>query len=204
MDNREVNTITEMHQFIEKYNFATLVTYENDEFYITHVPVMLDRTQGPYGTIMGHMAKMNSHLNAFDCNNNTVCIFKGPHAYISPTWYKSSPNVPTWNYAVVHVYGKPNLISKDQLSLDLTKMVEHHESMPGINSNYIISDEYKNRLMDHIVGFRIEILKIEHKFKLGQNKNANDQEGMLNGLREQNTYETMNFLDFCESYLKSK
>src|SRR5438552_19136814 len=85
--------IEKNHQYIEKYNFASIISHQNDEFFITHVPVMLDRNQGPYGTIIGHMAKINSQLNTFNCENNTVCIFKGPHSYISPNWYRSTPNV---------------------------------------------------------------------------------------------------------------
>lgn len=202
MYNLEEMSIEQLHNFIEKYNFASLINQNNGDFFVTHIPVMLDRHQGDYGTIIGHMAKVNSNFKMFDINHNSLCIFQGPHSYISPTWYRSSPNVPTWNYAVVHAYGKPTLVSKEQLSDDLTQMVNYNESKYDINTSYNISDDYKNRLIDHIVGFRMEILRIEHRFKLGQNKNPKDQEGILHGLREQNTFESLSFLDFCVPYLK--
>lgn len=191
-----------LYQFMEKFNFATLVSHENGEFFVSHIPVILERGQGSHGTLVGHMAKTNPHLKVFDSKNNSTCIFHGPHSYISPTWYKSSPNVPTWNYAVVHVYGKPIIVSKEQLSEDLAKMLSYHESIVDKNSNYIIPDDYKNRLMEHIVGFRIEILRIENRFKLGQHKNFKDQEGVLNGLRKQNSYESLSLSDFYESFFR--
>src|SRR3984885_15550110 len=84
-------------QFIEKFNFATLVSH-NKVFHVTHIPLFLERSQGHYGTLTGHISKNNPHLKDFDGSHETLCIFNGPHAYISPTWYSSSPNVPTWNY----------------------------------------------------------------------------------------------------------
>jgi len=125
------------------------------------------------------VAKQNPHSKEFDGIKKALFIFHGPHAYVSPSWYTSSPSVPTWNYAVIHAHGNPIQVSNEQLASDLSQMVVQHER----DSNYVIPDDYKLKLMDHIVGFSMEIIKIESAFKLGQNRSQEDQDGMLAGLQ---------------------
>ncbi len=170
--------LTQLQQFIEQYNFATLISQENGNMLVSHVPIILYRDLGEYGTLAWHVAKQNPHAKSFDGNENALLIFHGPHSYISPQWYKSYPNVPTWNYAVVRAYGNPQEITNDDLINDLTQMVMQQEK----NSNYVIPNDYMLKLMNHIVGFRMQITKIENIFKLGQNRNQEDQEGMILGL----------------------
>lgn len=195
----ENKNIDQLHQFMEKFNFATLVS-NSDKPQISHVPVMLDRTQGEFGTLIWHVAKINSHATVLDGNKNSLFIFHGPHAYISPAWYKTVPNVPTWNYAVVHAFGTPERVNKTQLSQDLTQLVNYHESLLNQKENYIIPDSYKEKLLEHIEGFRMEIKKIEGKFKLGQNRSVDDRNGMINGLRNQNNDEAQVLADFIQSF----
>lgn len=179
----ENKNIPELHQFIEKYNFATLITYNENGINVSHIPVILNKTQGQFGTLIWHLAKMNDHCKALNEKIQTLCIFHGPHSYISPAWYKTSPNVPTWNYAVVHAHGTPAKVSKEQLSTDLEKLVSHHEALS--NTHYRIPDNHKTKLLEHIDGFHMEITKIEGKFKLGQNRSTEDQKNMLNELLNQ-------------------
>jgi transcriptional regulator len=65
------------------------------------------RTRGEARCLVGHVACANHQWRAFDGTAEALAVFHGPHAYVSPTWYATSPAVPTWNYAVVHAYGKP-------------------------------------------------------------------------------------------------
>lgn len=173
--------LTELHQFIEQFNFATLISHNNGELDISYVPVTLNPHEGLHGTLSFHLGKQNPHSEKLHDNKNTVCIFHGPHAYISPRWYKSSPNVPTWNYAVVHAHGNPQQIHSEQLAEDLAQMVKQHEG----DSNYIIPEDYQLKLMGRIIGFRMQITKIENIFKLGQNRSKADQDGMREGLYNQ-------------------
>lgn len=194
----ENNNIEQLHQFIERFNFATLVSHHDGELQVTHVPVMLNRKQGKYGALAWHMAKLNPHAKVLEDVKNTLCVFRGPHAYISPSWHEKTPDVPTWNYAAVHVHGVPVLISKEQLSSDLSIMVRHHEGLLN-NPDYIVPDEYKNKLMNYAVGFHMEISRIEGKFKFSQNRSLKHQEEMLQGLRKQNTPEALALADFVQS-----
>ncbi|MDR3478265.1 MAG: FMN-binding negative transcriptional regulator [Gammaproteobacteria bacterium] len=175
----KITDINQLHQFIEQFNFATLISHVNGKLNVSHIPVMLNRNENTHGMLAWHLAKQNPHARELDGSENALFIFHGPHAYVSPNWYKSSPSVPTWNYAVVHAYGNPKQASHEQLESDLSQMVMQHEG----DSHYSIPDDYQRKLMDHIVGFRMEITKIEGIFKLGQNRSQEDQSGMLAGLQ---------------------
>ena len=95
-----------LESFIERYDFATLITGSATGLVASHIPLMLRRSVGN-AFLIGHVARANSQWEHFDGNTEALAIFHGPHAYVSPTWYTTSPAVPTWNYAAVHVYGKP-------------------------------------------------------------------------------------------------
>lgn len=181
----ENKNINELHSFIEEYNFGTLLVINNNEIEVSHVPVMLDRNKGEFGLLYWHLAKNNSQTSLLNGKNTVLFIFQGPHAYISPSWYKTSPNVPTWNYTVVHVHGIPKKINHSQLSDDLDKFVNHHESISDTNNKYQIPENYKLKLIEHIEGFHMEITKLDGKFKLGQNRGIEDQQNMLDELLNQ-------------------
>jgi len=194
----KITDINQLHKFIEQFNFATLVSHDNEELNVSHIPVILNRKQGTQGTLVWHVAKQNPHSRSFDGTKNALFIFHGPHAYISPGWYKSSPSVPTWNYAVIRAYGNPTQVSNEQLASDLSQMVAQHEE----NSNYIIPDDYKLKLIDHIVGFSMEIMRIESTFKLGQNRSQEDRNGMLAGLQSNSAGSAL--AEFIQSIQKSQ
>src|SRR5918912_1382727 len=94
-----------LHAHIRDHSFGTLVSQLNGELCATHLPFLLDETSGPNGTLRGHMARANPHWRAFQPGVESLVIFPGPHAYISPGWYASEQSVPTWNYTTVHAYG---------------------------------------------------------------------------------------------------
>ena len=96
--------------FIERYDFSTIVTSSaSDGMVATHVPVLVKR-DGDRVVLQGHVARANEHWRSFDGRTQALAIFHGPHGYVSPTWYAGGDNVPTWNYAVVHAYGRPRLL----------------------------------------------------------------------------------------------
>jgi transcriptional regulator len=169
-----------LYQFIERYGFATLVSTRDGVPFASHVPLLLDRA-GP--TLLGHLARANPHWEAFADGAESLAIFHGPHAYVSPSWYATAPAVPTWNYAVVHAYGTPRLLTPDRTREVVDSAVrKYEESRPAPWPN-ALPDEFRARLLAAIVGFEMPISRMEGKFKLGQNRPAADQAGMLDGLR---------------------
>jgi len=128
-----------------------------------------------------------------------MVIFTGPHAYISPNWYANSLAVPTWNYVTVHVYGTPRIIEPGAgLEAILDATVKKHEA--GLPEPWTpdLPDEMKAKLQQAIVGFEIEITRIEGKFKLGQNRSPEDQRKMLQILQDSGNAESLRLAAIME------
>ncbi|HXW83581.1 MAG TPA: FMN-binding negative transcriptional regulator [Candidatus Binataceae bacterium] len=179
----EMSELAALHDFIERYSFATLVSDLDGQPFATHLPLVLDRG-GRFGALLGHVARANPHWRA--SGGESLAIFLGPHSYVSPSWYATSPAVPTWNYAAVHVYGRLRVIDDVAwVSGLLDRLIAIYESSTPSPWSGVLPSEFKSRLIGAIVGFRIEIDRIEAKFKLGQNRSLDDQAGMLRNLEEQ-------------------
>src|SRR4051812_43735117 len=174
--------------FIRRYAFATLVTSSSGGLIASHIPIMLRRNEGS-GSLIGHVARANDHWRELGGSQDSLAIFHGPHAYVSPTWYATSPAVPTWNYAVVHVYGKPAASEDcDFTKAALADLVEQYESTRSIpwRTEDLAPDVF-DKLASAIVAFAMPVERTEGKFKLGQNRSREDRGGMLAGPEREGT-----------------
>ena len=104
-----VEDLAELQDFMEQFNFATLVTQRDGDLTASHIPFLLDRSVEPYGVLRAHVAIRNPQLRDLRSGSPALVIFQGPHSYISPSWYVKPENVPTWNYTAVHAYGVPKI-----------------------------------------------------------------------------------------------
>ena len=172
-----------LHEFINRNSFATLVSTVDGKAFATHLPLLFERARSAHGTLLGHVARANPHWHAFDGRQEALAIFQGPHAYVSPSWYATSPAVPTWNYTAVHVYGVPQVIDDDRAFSDLLdRLIAFYEAgmprpWPGV-----LPADFRANLMRGIVGFTMEIERIEGKFKLSQNRSHEDQRRVVERL----------------------
>lgn len=175
-----------LHDFIEQNSFGLLVTQLDGEPFATHLPFLIERTAGAQGTLVCHVARANPQWREAD-GKTALAIFSGPHAYISPTWYEAEQVVPTWNYAAVHVYGTMQVIKDEsELRTIVQGMVQVYErSMPQPWS-FDGSSTFAARLLAQIVGFRIEIARIEGKFKLNQNHPVERRRKVVQALQQRN------------------
>jgi transcriptional regulator len=172
-----------LHEFIERNSFGLLVSQHNGSLFATHLPFLLDRSLGPYGTLLGHVARANPQWKQIS-GQRVLAVFSGPHAYISPTWYEAENVVPTWNYMAVHAYGQVRIVG-DQDLLDIVRhLVELHEGSMPRPWSLGESNAYLERGLKQIVGFRIEIDRIEGKWKLNQNHPAEHREKVIRALDE--------------------
>jgi transcriptional regulator len=173
-----------LHDFMEEHPFVEFVT-STPSIRITHVPVLLDRTSGEYGRIFGHISRQNPQRQAIDGRHPAVAVFRGPHGYISPTWFAKKDGVPTWNFAVVHASGRPRAIAdKNALREMLGRLIDSCEKDGG--SGYDLSklpEAYVASLMEGIIGFEMPVESLEGKFKLGQSWSPADKEAVLQHLR---------------------
>lgn len=170
-----------LHGLIQANSFGSLVSQLNGELFATHIPFLLDAENGPSGTLRGHMARANPHWHAFTGAESLV-IFQGQHAYISPAWYITQEAVPTWNYAVVHAYGAPKVIDDPRAVRDVLEQTVSTFDTEGW-STARVDDAYINNLAKAIVAFEMPISRLEGKRKLGQNRPAEDARGAARALR---------------------
>ena len=181
-----VDDLPALHAFMQAHNFATLVTVDpaNGTPFATHLPVLLEAERGSLGTIVAHMARANPQWQHFTPDGEVLLIFQGPHAYVSPTWYKSDFGVPTWNYMAVHVYGKVQLVQEtSSLMAMLDKLVAQHEDRRPQPYTPQWADKRTVNLVRAIVGFELTITRVEGKYKLSQNRTKDDQLGAIAGLQ---------------------
>ncbi len=177
--------ISRLHTFMEAYSFATLVTQHESIPFATHLPFLLDAERGPNGILLAHMARANPQWHDFASAQEVLVIFQGPHTYISPSWYEVELSVPTWNYAVVHAYGLPHLIEDGEELYKLLKtLIQTHEANFEKQWPFQLPDDYLQKMMRGIVGFEIEITRLEGKFKLSQNRTETERENVIAALQE--------------------
>ena len=177
----DLNTL---HKLMREYSFATLITQHEGVPFATHLPFILDAQQGPNGILLAHMARANPQWHDFVSEQEVLVIFQGPHAYVSPSWYEVELSVPTWNYAVVHAYGIPRLLEDNEELYKLLKiLIETHEAQFENPWPFQLPDDYLQKMMRGIVGFEIEITRLEGKFKLSQNRTEAERENVIAALQ---------------------
>jgi len=172
-----------INAFIHAYGFAAIITQENGALQASHLPVLLDEERGDQGVLRSHMARANEQWKQFHAEQEILCIFQGPHAYISPSFYVMQHTVPTWNYAAIHVYGRPEIVGDAELKQIVRDTTYKYESGRAAPWSIPLSDSEMEAMCKAIVGFKIEISRVEAKFKLGQNRSAEDRAGMLEALQ---------------------
>ena len=165
---------------VEAHAFGLLVSRSGGRLVATHAPLVLER--GPEGEheLLGHVARANPQWRDLP-GQEILCVFQGPHAHISPTWYASAPAVPTWDYVAAHVYGRAGLIEDEAEALAvlgrLTRTFEGDawrlEDQP---------ERFRASMMKGLVAFRVRDLQIEGSLKLSQNRSAADRAGVIEGL----------------------
>jgi transcriptional regulator len=193
-----------LYAFMRAHNFATLVTQHDGHLTATSIPFMVDSERG---VLKAHLARANDQWKYFDGSESLV-IFQGAHAYISPTWYEEHPSVPTWNYMAVHVYGAPTIIDDDTtIRAMLRELVHNHEHGRDPEWTMALPEDYLQKMMKSIVVFEIPIGRIEGKFKMSQNRAEVDQASVMAHLSassdplDQQTADVMRSLQKADSPL---
>lgn len=180
--------LASLHGQIEATRLATLVTFDETGLQASHIPLLLEPTQGSQGTLYGHLAKANPQWKALATGAEALLIFQGPDAYISPSFYAAKAEhgkvVPTWNYLAVHAYGRADVFTDPERLLQIvTGLTDKHEASRA--EPWAVSDapaDYIEKMLNGIVGFAIPIERLEGKRKLNQNRSAEDIAGVSKGL----------------------
>jgi len=186
----ESNELATLHADIHRSGLATLVSVTGNGLVATHLPLLLDETQGPYGTLSGHVSLANSQWRESSGPVEALAIFLGVDAYVSPSWYPAKQEtgrvVPTWNYAAIHAYGCPVFFQDaERLRALVDRLTDKHEAQferpwktTDAPPNYIDSQ------LKAIVGFEMQITRLEGKLKFNQNRSAEDRQGVIHALQK--------------------
>lgn len=177
-----------LHDAIRTYGFGTLVTAGDEGLEASHLPLLLETAPAPFGTIMGHLARANPQWQRVKPGTEALAIFLGPNTYITPSWYptkqQSGKVVPTWNYLAIHAYGTLSFFDDaDELRAHVSKMTDTHEGPR--DAPWALSDapaSFVDQMLRAIIGFRLHITRLEGKWKMSQNRPAQDVSGVLDGL----------------------
>jgi transcriptional regulator len=178
-----------LHALIREYPLAALVAHGAAGLQAQHLPLLLDPEPAPFGTLRGHVARANPFWRELDPDGEVLALFRGPQAYVSPSWYPSKRAggraVPTWNYAAVHARGPLRLErSAPWLRAHLERLVAAHEA--GFAEPWRISDapaDFIEGLLGGIVGLELPIRELSGQWKMSQNRAEADRAGVAEGLR---------------------
>jgi len=187
-DHHRVDDLSLMHALMRARPLVALVSGGAEGLYATHLPTVL-KDDGPYGVVEFHLARANPHWKYLAEPNEALMIFQGPAVYITPNWYPSKAEhakvVPTWNYAVVHAYGRPEVMQDTDWIrrhvAELTAQQERNEAEPWALTD--APETYIEMMLRGIIGFRLAITRLEGKWKMSQNRDMKDRDGVVRGLR---------------------
>lgn len=169
-----------LRAFLESHSFGALIA-PGDPPEVAHVPFALIRERD---ALWGHVARANPVWRLFDGRSFTA-VFQGPHGYISPRFYVSKQQVPTWNYAVVHVRGAPRVLERDDdVQAVLSRLTSQNEGLPEAWSTGQLDPAFYADLRRAIVAFELPMTEVVGKFKLSQNREPQDREGVIKALTE--------------------
>ncbi|MGJ3259688.1 MAG: FMN-binding negative transcriptional regulator [Rhodospirillales bacterium] len=169
-------------EIVADHAFGVLMTFpgvEDADADISHLPMLWTG-----GRLIGHVARANPHGARFDGASPSVAVFMGPHAYISPNWYAHDGLVPTWNYAAVHLHGKPHAVEDEAGAVGIldTLVAAFENDATGNWSTADLPDGVLSRQVKGIVAFEMPVERIETKVKMSQNRKPDDIEGVISAL----------------------
>lgn len=167
--------------FIRQHNFGCLVTHHQDEWHASHLMFMISGENNSI-SIVSHLAKDNPQRQHVEQGAEGTVTFTGAHTYISPKNYSTPVSVPTWNYMAVYAYGKCELLPDESKMELLSKLVAYHEKAYFEGAFKKLPDSYMERMLPQLTAFRFRISRIEHRFKLSQEKPEADRQRIMDQL----------------------
>lgn len=171
----------EMILFMRAHPFALIVNNGALVPQATHLPFACDERDGRL-FLLSHFARGNPQWQSLKEGSEALVIFQGPHAYISPAHYEHRQNVPTWNFVAVHARGMIRLLHEEKHARTvLEKMIAAYE--PAYREQFDgLSGDYISGMIKGIVAFELDVLQLEGKYKLSQNKTEREQQNIIDSL----------------------
>ncbi|WP_119696360.1 FMN-binding negative transcriptional regulator [Microbacterium halotolerans] len=189
--------VERIRELVEQNPWATIVSSVPERgLVVSHYPVLLDDDAEGL-VLLSHVGRPDERLHELGAHECVVIVY-GPQGYVSPGWYGSSPAVPTWNFAVAHLYGTPEILDDDENLRVLERLVSHFESPmpePFLMNRTLENADYAARIVHGTVGFRMRVERFEAKEKMSQDKSPEAVERVIDALRRQGPYRNPELAD---------
>jgi transcriptional regulator len=159
---------------IEAHPWGTMASATPDGIVVSHYPFLIEESTPDELVLVSHVGRPDEQQHRLG-ESEIVVVFSGPSGYISPSWYGVDRAVPTWNFATVHAYGVPEILSDAQNLAVLERLVDHFEDpLPNPYRMRITAENaaYAERIVHGTVGFRMRVTRFEAKEKMSQDKPA--------------------------------
>jgi transcriptional regulator len=179
------------HDLIRSHPLGLLITSGPGGLMANPIPFLIDSGASERGTLLCHMARANPQWRELAAVEECLVVFQGPQDYVTPSWYATKREtgkvVPTWNYAMVHAWGKPAVIDDpDWLRRQIESLTQAREaSRPEPWQVDDAPAAFVTAQIKGIIGVEIPIGRIEGKWKVSQNRPEPDRAGVAAGYREQ-------------------
>lgn len=168
-------------ELIRGHHFGLLITAGAGGITASPIPFGLDETEDGF-TLFGHLAAGNPQCADLD-GGEALAVFSGPHAYVSPSWYRTQPAVPTWDYAAVHVGGRLALMTDPaEIAAGLDALASDD---PAGFTLATLPGDFRARMVAGIRAFRLVPDRVETQWKMSQNRSPADREGVITALKAQ-------------------
>lgn len=169
--------------FMKENSFAIMVSVKDGIPVASHIPLAVEKNMQGKDVLVGHISRGNEQKFTLTEGAKLLCIFPGPHAYISPRWY-TAMNVPTWNYLSVHAYGTLRIMEGDELKAALSRLINTYEQhLP----HPVTMEELPGKMLEDdvrgIIGFEIMIDELQAASKLSQNRDEESYSNVINQLQ---------------------
>jgi transcriptional regulator len=179
-----------LHALMREHPFGLLITQHTAGIEANGVPFLFDPDRGPHGTLRAHVARANPVWREARTDVESLVVFQGPQAYISPAWYATKAQtgkvVPTWNYVMVEARGRLQIHDDPEWVMRMvSQLTDRHEGARA--EPWKVGDapaDFVATMLKAIVGIEIELISLRGKWKVSQNRPAADREGVIEGLGE--------------------
>lgn len=172
----------EIKRFLGENSFGIMINVVDNKPWGTHIPLELEQDENGADILVGHIAKANPQWKSFEDASEVLCIFNGPHAYVSSSWYKEE-EVPTWNYIAVHVYGKLTVLNEEETMASMHRLVGKYEAASKNPISLNDMSPKTLRQVKGVVGFQIQITDVQATYKLSQTR-TEDHANIISELKE--------------------
>lgn len=175
------------------YPLATIAAAPSGRLLVAQAPVLVRELPGGLALDF-HLSRNNALVSYLTEGFSAVAVSLGPEAYVSPDWYASADQVPTWNYVSVEVEGTVMALGDSDLVAMLDDLSAQEEARLSPKPPWTRAKMSPGRfeaMTRAIVGARLVITRLEASFKLSQNKNEADRSGVISALGDHPMAEAM-------------